>query len=72
MPVHKSPARDWPTTAVNGHQVNLKAELEIELVHKKLNELKENEVMYLTKAISDLTELLKAEGRTVRLLSKQP
>lgn len=45
-------------SAENDHQVNLKAELEIELVHKKLNELRETEVMYLTKAVNDLTQLL--------------
>ena len=48
-------------SAENDHQVNLKAELEIELVHKKLNELRETEVMYLTKAVKDLTELLKEQ-----------
>ena len=47
------------TSAENDHQVNLKAELEIELVHKKLNALRETEVMYLTKAVNDLTHLLK-------------
>ena len=47
------------TSAENDHQVNLKAELEIELVHKKLNALRETEVMYLTKAVNDLTQLLK-------------
>jgi uncharacterized membrane protein len=46
-------------SAENDHQVNLKAELEIELVHGKLNALREKEVMYLTKAVNDLTELLK-------------
>ena len=58
------------TSAENDHQVNLKAELEIELVHKKLNELREKEVMYLTKAVSDLTELLK--GQVGQIPAKQP
>ena len=49
-------------SAESDHQVNLKAELEIELVHKKLNELRETEVMYLTKAVKDLTELLKGQS----------
>ncbi len=51
-------------SAENDHQVNLKAELEIELVHKKLNALRETEVMYLTKAVKDLTELLKKQSGT--------
>lgn len=42
--------------------MNLKAELEIELVHKKLNELRETEVMYLTKAVNDLTQMLKEKS----------
>lgn len=58
------------TSAENDHQVNLKAELEIELVHKKLNELREKEVMYLTKAVSDLTELLK--GQVGQIPATQP
>ena len=49
-------------SAESDHQVNLKAELEIELVHKKLNELRETEVMYLTKAVNDLTQMLKEQS----------
>ena len=45
--------------AENDHQVNIKAELEIELLHQKLDELREKEVLYLTTAINDLTQLLK-------------
>jgi uncharacterized membrane protein len=48
--------------AENDHQVNIKAELEIELLHQKLDELREKEVLYLTTAIADLTQLLKAAG----------
>ena len=44
--------------AENDHQVNIKAELEIELLHQKIDQLRENEVLMLTKAIADLTELL--------------
>jgi uncharacterized membrane protein len=47
--------------AENDHQINIKAELEIELLHQKIDQLREKEVMFLTQAISDLTELLKAE-----------
>ena len=45
------------------HQVNLKAELEIELLHQKLDALRENEVLNLTKTVADLTDMLrKAQG----------
>src|SRR5579872_7508028 len=45
--------------AENDHRVNIKAELEIELLHQKVDELREKEVLYLTNAINDLTQLLK-------------
>jgi uncharacterized membrane protein len=45
--------------AENDHQVNIKAELEIELLHQKIDELREKEVLYLTTAINDLAQLLK-------------
>jgi len=48
--------------AENDHQVNIKAELEIELLHQKIDELREKEVLYLTTAINDLTEILKKTG----------
>jgi uncharacterized membrane protein len=48
--------------AENDRQVNIKAELEIELLHQKIDELREKEVMFLTQAISDLTELLQKQG----------
>jgi len=44
--------------AKNDYQVNVKAELEIELLHEKIDQLRETEVMQLTKAVSELTELL--------------
>jgi uncharacterized membrane protein len=44
------------------HQINIKAELEIELLHQKLDQLRETEVMYLTKAVQELTELLSRSG----------
>lgn len=44
--------------AENDYQINIKAELEIELLHQKIDELREKEVLALTKAIADLTELL--------------
>jgi uncharacterized membrane protein len=45
--------------AESDRQVNIKAELEIELLHQKIDQLRETEVMYLTKAVSELTELLR-------------
>jgi uncharacterized membrane protein len=45
--------------AESDRQVNLKAELEIELLHQKIGQLRETEVMFLTKAVSELTELLR-------------
>ena len=50
--------------AQSDYQVNIKAELEIELLHQKLDELREKEVVYLTQAIQDLTALLKSQGVT--------
>jgi uncharacterized membrane protein len=44
--------------AENDYKINIKAELEIELLHKKIDELREKEVQTLTQAISDLTKLL--------------
>jgi len=45
--------------AQTDHQINIKAELEIELLHQKIDQLREKEVLYLTEAIRDLTVLLK-------------
>ena len=48
--------------AANDHQINIKAELEIELLHQKIDALREKEVLFLTQAISDLIEILKRQG----------
>jgi len=48
--------------AENDYEVNIKAELEIELLHQKIDELREKEVLALTQAVRDLTEALKARG----------
>jgi len=45
--------------AENDYKVNIKAELEIELLHQKVDELREKEVMALTKAVADLTEVIR-------------
>lgn len=47
--------------AENDYQINVKAELEIELLHQKLDQLRETEVMRLTEAVSDLAALLRTE-----------
>ncbi len=47
--------------AKNDYQINIKAELEIELLHQKIDQIRETEIARLTQAVSDLTELLKAE-----------
>ncbi|MBV9995805.1 MAG: DUF1003 domain-containing protein [Caulobacteraceae bacterium] len=47
--------------AENDHQINIKAELEIELLHQKIDQLREKEVLFLTQAINELTELLRRE-----------
>ena len=48
--------------AENDYQINIKAELEIEALHQKLDALRETEVLYLTKAVRELTELLAQSG----------
>ena len=48
--------------AENDHQINIKAELEIELLHEKIDALRQKEVLMLTQAIADLTDLLKSRN----------
>jgi uncharacterized membrane protein len=44
--------------AANDYSVNIKAELEIELLHQKIDQLHEKEVLALTQAVEKLTALL--------------
>lgn len=44
--------------AANDYKINIKAELEIELLHEKIDQLREQEVLKLTEAVMRLTELL--------------
>jgi uncharacterized membrane protein len=44
--------------AENDYQINIKAELEIELLHQKIDQLRESEVLNLTAAVKELTEQL--------------
>ncbi|MDB5692921.1 MAG: hypothetical protein JWO81_1984 [Alphaproteobacteria bacterium] len=48
--------------AQDDYKINIKAELEIELLHQKLDQLRETEVQYLTKAVNDLTDLINRSG----------
>lgn len=45
--------------AEDDFRVNVKAELEIELLHQKIDQLRETEVMHLTAAVKDLTAMLR-------------
>lgn len=44
--------------AENDYRINVKAELEIELLHEKIDQLREREVLELTEAVKMLTQLL--------------
>jgi uncharacterized membrane protein len=45
--------------AESDYKINIKAELEIELLHEKIDKLREQEVVTLTQTVKELTELLK-------------
>jgi uncharacterized membrane protein len=45
--------------AENDYKINIKAELEIELLHQKIDELRAQEILQLTAEIRDLTQLLR-------------
>ena len=45
--------------AENDYNVNIKAELEIELLHQKIDQLRESEVNYLTQTVRELVEVLR-------------
>jgi uncharacterized membrane protein len=44
--------------AANDYRINVKAELEIELLHEKIDQLRDREVLALTQAVQGLTALL--------------
>jgi uncharacterized membrane protein len=44
--------------AENDYRINVKAELKMELLHEKIDQLREREVLKLTEAVRTLTELL--------------
>jgi uncharacterized membrane protein len=45
-------------SAEHDYQINIKAELEIELLHQKIDQLRETEVLQLTEAVKALTAQL--------------
>jgi uncharacterized membrane protein len=49
--------------AQEDYRINIKAELEIELLHQKIDALREQEVLALTRAVEELAEMLRAERR---------
>jgi uncharacterized membrane protein len=49
--------------AAEDFRINVKAELEIELLHQKLDELRDKEVLALTQSIQSLTALLEKKGK---------
>jgi uncharacterized membrane protein len=49
--------------AAEDFRINVKAELEIELLHQKLDELRGKEVLSLTQAVESLTALLERQGK---------
>ena len=52
--------------ADNDYRINVKAELEIELLHEKIDQLREREVLKLTEAVRMLTELLEQSASGAR------
>src|SRR6185437_10653584 len=42
--------------AANDYRINVKAELEIELLHEKIDQLRDREVLALTEAVRDLSK----------------
>ncbi|HVR59500.1 MAG: DUF1003 domain-containing protein [Pseudolabrys sp.] len=52
--------------AEHDYQINIKAELEIELLHRKIDELREKEVLSLSESIQQLIELLRKSSTQQR------
>jgi uncharacterized membrane protein len=48
--------------AAEDFRINVKAELEIELLHQKLDELRDKEVLSLSQAVQSLTAMLERNG----------
>src|SRR6202008_315361 len=54
-------------TAENDCRINVKAELEIELLHEKIDQLREREVLKLTETVMVLTELQQQSASHARI-----
>jgi uncharacterized membrane protein len=52
--------------AEHDYRINVKAELEIELLHEKIDQPREREVLKLTEAVRMLTELLEQSASGAR------
>jgi uncharacterized membrane protein len=50
--------------AASDYRINVKAELEIELLHEKIDDLRDKEVLALTHAVDRLTQLLQESRAT--------
>jgi hypothetical protein len=56
--------------AESDYHINIKAELEIELLHQKIDQLRETEVLYLSEVVHQLADMLKrAEERATKRLN---
>ena len=53
--------------AENDYKINVKAELEIELLHEKIDQLRAQEVLKLTEAVRSLTELLQQSAENAHV-----
>ena len=58
--------------AEGDYNVNIKAELEIELLHQKIDELRAKEMLALTQAITDLTQHVRNEKLAVDVAAAAP
>lgn len=52
--------------AENDYRINVKAELGIESLHEKIDQLREREILKLTEAVRILTELLEESASGAR------
>lgn len=58
--------------AESDYSVNIKAELEIELLHQKIDELRAKEMQALTEAVADLSAHVKNEQRVIEAQAGAP
>ena len=58
--------QDIDRKAAGNYRINVKAEIEIELLHEKIDQLREREVLKLTEAVRMLTELLEQSASGAR------